>query len=617
MKKTIVTGIFILIIGLNIFSSVNGLNEIKNFRYLKNEDINPSEKVTSKIRGSDGPLGEWPDFTPIGFITAPDPDNPQYQTHLYGDWGGIVGEEFIFLQEDKIKLLYHSYHESYLTERAHEYNILDNWTLGYDPVTKIKYTPLVKPGGPNPGPAWEHTDTPGYIQHPLTGEHLIYMTVWPGTKYLHPEWEGLPGWEGAIQVAISEAPPKIGVPFNQTYENMLVPEYWWEQGWNQDGVIKGGLSEPTPIWNPHLGTQGKVRLFYRGLHGSVGSYWYWRISYADSEDGKTGWVKNPVPTWDPSDPSNPAYQWTSFHGAWQAHCTGDIRADGVHMVLTVSNQNYPGGGMIAYYWSPDWGDTWIGHPDNPIIVPGQFPEGVPFDGFQRTPTLLIDEKYSRYILAYNAGHNVNQYWKRRTYLAVASRPTINNKPDEPIVTGQICGNVKKSYEYNFITHDPEGDNVFYFIDWGDGTPSNWIGPYASGVQVTMSHSWNTSGTYLVKVKAKDTYDAESDWSIPLAVEIYNLSIRITSGFGIKMQIINNGIINVTNVDWMITIDGGFLGFINLTVNDTIGNIPIGKSVSVSTRPFLGLGGITIIAKVKDAEEIATGQQIIIFSLVKK
>ena len=46
------------------------------------------------------------------------------------------------------------------------------------------------------------------------------------------------------------------------------------------------------------------------------------------------------------------------------------------MVLTVSNQNYALGGRIAYYWSPDWGDTWLGHPDNPIIVAGEHPDGV-------------------------------------------------------------------------------------------------------------------------------------------------------------------------------------------------------------------------------------------------
>ncbi len=376
---------------------------------------------------SGGPLGEWPDFVPIGNITAPHPDDPEYQTYLYGDWGSIVGEEFMFLQDGMVKLLYHSYHATHLTERVHESDILDNWTLGYDPITKLRLKPLVEPGGPVPGPAWGHTDTPSYLHHPETGEHLLYYTVRPGTTGDHPEWDGVPGSEHAIQVATSESPPTVGMPYSQTFENMLTAELWWEQGWNNNGEIKGGLSEPTPVWVPHL---NKVRLFYRGLHGAVGSYWNWRISYADSDDGKTNWVKNETPIWDPSDPTNPANKWTlpypdgfSFRGSWQAHCTGDPRADGVHMVMSVSNQNNATGGRIAYYWSPDWGDTWIGHPSNPIIVPGTHPDGVPATGFQRTPTLMVDEAYNRYILAYNAGNDISEKWRRRTYLAVASRPS--------------------------------------------------------------------------------------------------------------------------------------------------------------------------------------------------
>ena len=394
---------------------------------------------TAVADGSDGPLGQWPEFVPIGNITAPHPDYPEYQTHLYGDWGSIVGEEFMFLQDGMIKLLYHSYHATYMSERIHEYDVLDNWALGYDPVTKLKYTPLAQPGGPIPGPAWAHTDTPAYLQHPITGEHLLYISVRPGTKDDHPEWQGIPGAEHAIQVATSWTPPAIGTPFTQTYENMLVAELWWEQGWDQDGEIKGGLSEPTPVWVPHL---GKVRLFYRGLHGAVGSYWNWQISYADSEDGKTNWIKTGTPTFDPSDPDNPAHRWSqpypegfSFRGAWQAHCTGDPRADGVHMVLTVSNQNYATGGRIAYYWSPDWGDTWFGHPDNPIMVPGTHPDGVPATGFQRTPTLVIDEQYNRYILAYNAGNDIAEKWKRRTYLAIAGRPCTPDLDGDGVVNG--------------------------------------------------------------------------------------------------------------------------------------------------------------------------------------
>lgn len=381
--------------------------------------------------GENGPLGEWPDFTPIGYITAQHPNYPDIQTHLYGDWGGVVGEEFIFLQDGLVKLIYHSYHESYMTHHPHTEALLSDWALGYDKVTKIKFTPLALPGGPYPGSAWQHTDTPAYIQHPVTGEHLLYNTVRPGTTYLHPEWAGLPGHESSIQVATSSTAPAIGVPFDQSYEDALVADLWWEEGWNNNGVIKGGLSEPTPVWVPHL---GKVRLFYRGLHGSPSSYWNWRISYADSEDGKTSWVKNPVPVFDPSDPGNPAYQWTlpypdgfSFRGSWQAHCTGDSIAGGVHMILCVSNQNYAGFGHLAYYWSPDWGDTWIGHPDNPIIAPGEHPLGVPDTGFQRTPTLLVDDEFNRYIIAYNAGHDAGEPARRHTHLAVAERPQVSTQ----------------------------------------------------------------------------------------------------------------------------------------------------------------------------------------------
>ena len=382
------------------------------------------------------PLGEWPDFTPIGFMTAPHPNNPAIQTHLYGDWGAIVGEETIFIQGDELKLLYHSYHETYLTRRPLAEDVSAGWALGYDAATKVKFTPLALPGGPASGSAWAHTDTPAYLHHPVTGEHLLYNTVRPGTKGQNPAWNGIPGIESSLQVSTSATAPAIGVPFTQAYQDALVAELWWEAGWNNNGEIKGGLSEPSPVWVPHL---GKVRLFYRGLHGAVGSYWNWRISYADSVDGKTNWVKNPIPVWDPSVPTNPAHQWTQpwpngygFRGSWQAHCTGDEGADGVHMVMCVSNQNFAGGGALAYYWSPDWGDTWVGHPSNPILLPGTHVDGVPSTGFQRTPSLVVDEEHDRYILAYNAGHDTAQSWKRRTHLAIASRPST---VAPPVLTG--------------------------------------------------------------------------------------------------------------------------------------------------------------------------------------
>jgi hypothetical protein len=54
--------------------------------------------------------------------------------------------------------------------------------------------------------------------------------------------------------------------------------------------------------------------------------------------------------------------------------------------------------------------------------------------------------------------------------------------------------------------------VYYLFNWGDDSNSGWVGPYASGVTGSASHSWSSPGTYSVTAKAKDTGGHESDWS---------------------------------------------------------------------------------------------------------
>ena len=96
----------------------------------------------------------------------------------------------------------------------------------------------------------------------------------------------------------------------------------------------------------------------------------------------------------------------------------------------------------------------------------------------------------------------------------------------------------------------------------------------------------------------------------------NLTFSITGGLGIKLEITNNGLVNVTDVPWEINVQGGILGMINKTVNGTV-DIPAGDTVTVKTGILLGFGAISIIAKVADEEQTAEGTQLIIFSMVKK
>ena len=92
-----------------------------------------------------------------------------------------------------------------------------------------------------------------------------------------------------------------------------------------------------------------------------------------------------------------------------------------------------------------------------------------------------------------------------------------NKPTTP--SGPPAGRTGKSYTYTTTAQDPNGDNLYYLFDWGDGTDESWIGPYSSGATIEAAHQWETQGTYDVRVKAKDVHGLESDWSDSFGVAI--------------------------------------------------------------------------------------------------
>jgi Peptidase family C25/Propeptide_C25/PKD domain len=88
---------------------------------------------------------------------------------------------------------------------------------------------------------------------------------------------------------------------------------------------------------------------------------------------------------------------------------------------------------------------------------------------------------------------------------------LNDAPGTPTITGPASGAPGKSYLFKMQTTDANGDTVFYFIDWGDGTTTDWLGPFNSGAEASTTHSWSEKGTWSVKIKAKDAVGDESDW----------------------------------------------------------------------------------------------------------
>jgi hypothetical protein len=98
---------------------------------------------------------------------------------------------------------------------------------------------------------------------------------------------------------------------------------------------------------------------------------------------------------------------------------------------------------------------------------------------------------------------------------------IGEKSQPPVkpatVNGSASGGVGTEYTYTTSTTDPDGDNISYMFDWGDGTFSSWVGPMNSGETASAKKTWNTKGTYQVKVVAKDSHGIYSVWSDPLSI----------------------------------------------------------------------------------------------------
>ena len=87
----------------------------------------------------------------------------------------------------------------------------------------------------------------------------------------------------------------------------------------------------------------------------------------------------------------------------------------------------------------------------------------------------------------------------------------NQQPDTPVINGPNSGKSGKSYSYNFVAEDPNGDDVYYEIDWGEGSVEPWDGPHNSNVVISRDHSWDEKGSFTIMARAKDEYGLIGEW----------------------------------------------------------------------------------------------------------
>jgi hypothetical protein len=154
----------------------------------------------------------------------------------------------------------------------------------------------------------------------------------------------------------------------------------------------------------------------------------------------------------------------------------------------------PEEGQVYYMW--DWADgtfsDWIG----------------PYESGETTSATHSWDDLGTYNIRVKAKDINNNETEWSNPLAVIIE---NNPPDIPQINGPTSGVPGNTYSYSFVTIDPDDDDIFYEIDWGDGQVDSWAGPYMSNEVITKSHSWDYQGNFRIRVRAKDTFGNIGDW----------------------------------------------------------------------------------------------------------
>ncbi len=106
-------------------------------------------------------------------------------------------------------------------------------------------------------------------------------------------------------------------------------------------------------------------------------------------------------------------------------------------------------------------------------------------------------------------------------------PDTNNSGSNKPATPKYSDSSEKLYTFYTNTSDPEGDKVSYKFKW-DNHECLWTEYYNSGENASKT-MWIPSGTHQIRVKSRDIFLNESDWSDPLSVTVpFNSNMDMVS-----------------------------------------------------------------------------------------
>jgi len=105
----------------------------------------------------------------------------------------------------------------------------------------------------------------------------------------------------------------------------------------------------------------------------------------------------------------------------------------------------------------------------------------------------------------------------------------SNAPSAPEINGLKKIKPDIEYKYKFKSTSPIGNDIYYWIEWGDNKGTGWIGGYPSGEQITVSHKWPMEGIRTIKARAKDVNNLWGPWSY-FEIEIPRTRVSYNSLF---------------------------------------------------------------------------------------
>ena len=95
----------------------------------------------------------------------------------------------------------------------------------------------------------------------------------------------------------------------------------------------------------------------------------------------------------------------------------------------------------------------------------------------------------------------------------------NRPPTIPVLTCSHNASAGVAFEVKVSATEPDGEDVSYLLDWGDGTAEDWTVPYPSGQELPFTHIFGLRDTYELRARARDIQGNESPWSRPCTLAV--------------------------------------------------------------------------------------------------